>query len=138
MRKDYACLGHKTLWLGGVGMKQDKCPECKRTFMRSPEHAYKRDGKFFCSYTCFRKEVHRKQEAEQNAESQELEAAKALVEKCLAKVRLYTDRVNQKPKGTKERLYAQELARRWRAKLDETRAYKQTVEEREKAKCTSR
>lgn len=138
MRKDYACLGHKTLWLGGADMKQAKCPECGKKFMHAPEHVYRRDYKYYCSYTCFRKEEHRKKKAEEDAPSQEAEAAKALVEKCSAKVKLYTARANECEKGTAERTYALELARRWRKKLDDAREYRMHVEESEKerAKCT--
>lgn len=46
MRRDFACLGGSHLWLGGVGMKQAKCPECKKKFMHSPEHAYRRNDKY--------------------------------------------------------------------------------------------
>ena len=138
MRKDYACLGHKTLWLGGVGMKQAKCPECGKKFMHAPEYVYRRDYKYYCSYTCFRKEDHRRKKAEEDAPSQEVEAARALVEKCSAKVKLYTEKVNERPKGTRERACAQEQVRMWRQKLDDAREYRARVEEREKekAKCT--
>lgn len=138
MYKDYSCLGRKTLWLGGVGMKQAKCPECKKKFMHSPEHVYRRDNKFYCSYTCFRKEEHRRKNAEEGAPSRQVEAARALVEKCSAKVKLYTEKVNGCPKGTRERAHAQAQVRLWRQKLDDAREYRMHVEESEKerAKCT--
>ena len=36
-----------------IGIIEVKCPKCGKIFCPAPYHAYKDNGKLYCSWTCF-------------------------------------------------------------------------------------
>ena len=41
---------------GACYQVEDKCPICGKHFMRTTAHVYRVKDKYYCSYTCFRKQ----------------------------------------------------------------------------------
>lgn len=45
-------------YTGKYTFPEDKCPTCGKSFIRAPQHVYKRvtnsKSYYFCSYTCYR------------------------------------------------------------------------------------
>lgn len=35
------------------GIWEKKCARCGKIFISAPQHMYRYDGKWFCSYTCY-------------------------------------------------------------------------------------
>ena len=117
---------------GGWLYKEFRCSECKKTFLRGPEWAYKntRINEVYCSYSCMRvkqkveeakfrkqyladvKRYRPDRESSKNADLKEHRIAL-----CNEKIAYYWEQIARTAPGSDERDYASRGLRAWKAKL---------------------
>ena len=106
--------GHSA-W-NATGMRVERrCAVCKKLFMASPEHRYRKGEKWLCSYTCLRAAQNKCQKPKADNEAEN-------VADCLNRIVDSTKEIAS-AKTEKERNSAMNRRRRWLNSLEEFLKY---------------
>lgn len=115
-----ARLGGSRLTMAGAYI-EDKCLECGKVFLRTPEHVYRN----CCTHKCMRAQE-AKNERRKKGYHRDVNVLLKRVERCKERIAYHTQVIESAKPGTKAKSNAARQRREWRDKLDD---YEMQLEE---------